>query len=351
MAEMTSRERVLKAMRRETPDRPPLHLSLTPHLRDIYRERVGDVPLMDHFGIDVEHVGAKAPPERPDVSRYYEDRELKPGTTFDSWGVAKEPGSLLHFTHRVSPMAGRPASELKDFPLYDRAHAGCAEGLQERVEAVHARGRAACGSVGHTYETAWQIRGIDDFLVDMATDPDPIEEFVERIAAQNVVLAREFARAGVDVMVYGDDVATQNALMFSPELWRRFFKDRLRRQIRAAKEENPDVLAWYHSDGNIEAIIPELIEVGLDILNPVQPECMDLKGIKERFGDKLAFWGCIGTQSVMPFGTADDVRRTVRETVDLMGPGILVAPTHVLEPDVPWENVEALVEATREYRY
>ena len=351
MSEMTSRERVLKSMRRETPDRPPLDLGLTPHLRDVYRERVGDVPLADHFGLDAEHVGAQAPPERPDVSGYFEGRELKPGTTFDSWGVAQEPGSMLHFTHRVSPMAGRPASELGDFPLYDRAHPGCAEGLVERVEAVRARGRAVCGMVGHTYETAWQIRGIDDFLVDMAVDPDPLEEFVERIAAQNIVLAREFARTGVDVVMYGDDVATQNALMFSPELWRRFFKGRLQRQIAAAKEENPDVLAWYHSDGNIEAIIPELIEIGLDILNPVQPECMDLKGIKERFGDKLAFWGCIGTQSVMPFGTADDVRRTVRETVDLMGPGILVAPTHVLEPEVPWENVEALVEAVKGYRY
>ncbi|MFH0964428.1 MAG: uroporphyrinogen decarboxylase family protein [Planctomycetota bacterium] len=348
---MTSWERVLLAMRRRTPDRPPFALGLTPALMAAFKEKAGDVPLQEYFGMDVAQVDTHSPPRPPAYAHWYEGRTLKEGTTFDMWGVAHEPGSMYHFTHYVSPLAGRPASEVRRYELPDCTNPACFEDLAEDVAALHEKGFPVTGFAGHTYETAWQIRGSDDFLRDMVLDPDPIEELVERITCQNVVVARELAKAGVDVLRCGDDVANQNALMFSPILWRRFFKARLKRVMDAAREVNPDILTWYHSDGKIEALIPELIEIGLDILNPVQPECMDLRTIKERYGDRLAFWGCIGTQSTMPFGTADQVRDTVRQTIALMGPGLFVAPTHVLEPEVPWANIEALVETVKAYRY
>ena len=348
---MTHRERVLTAMRRQTPDRAPLNLSFTPTLQEVFEQKAAGKTLVEYFDLDTKSVPLNPSPEKVDHSHWFEGRTLKEGATFSIWGVASEPGSSYHFTHRVSPLAGRPGPAVKDYELPHRTHPDCFAGLAERVtETVH-DGYAALGTVGHTYEHAWQIRGIDEFLQDMVLDPDPIEDLVERITEQNIVIAREFARAGVDILVFGDDVANQNAMMFSPELWRRFFKGRLRRAIEAAREIKPDILIWYHSDGNVQAIIPELIEIGLDILNPVQPECMDLPRIKEQYGGQLAFWGCIGTQSTMPWGSPDEVRATVRDTIDLMGPGLLVAPTHVLEPEVPWENVLALVETVHEYRY
>ncbi len=106
---------------------------------------------------------------------------------------------------------------------------------------------------------------------------------------------------------------------------------------------------WYHSDGNISDIIDDLIEVGVTVLNPVQPECLDLKWVKDRYADKLAFWGTIGTQSTMPWGTPDDVRNTVKDMIELFGPGLLLAPTHVLEPEVPWENVLAFFDGIEKY--
>ena len=348
---MTSRERVLLAMWRRVPDRPPLYISLTGPLRDALTEKVGEEALREACRSDAVYAAPGPIPEPKDYSHLYEGRELKEGTYINSFGVAHEPGSMYHFTHTVSPFAGRPGSDLQAYELPDRAHPDCFAGLAEKVRQQQQEGVAVVGFAGHTYETAWQIRGVDDFLRDMVLDPDPIEDLVERITEQNIVLAREFAAAGVDVVQFGDDVANQNALMFSPELWRRFFKGRLKRAMDAAREMNPDILTWYHSDGNIEKIIPELIEIGLDILNPVQPECMDLRRIKSQYGDRLAFWGCIGTQSTMPFGTPDEVRETVRNTIALMGPGLLVAPTHVLEPEVPWENIVALVETVRECRY
>ena len=124
----------------------------------------------------------------------------------------------------------------------------------------------------------------------------------------------------------------------------------MQRCSQTVKAVKPDMLTWFHSDGNIEAIIPDLIEIGLDILNPVQPECMDPAEIKRKYGDRLAFWGAMGTQSTMPWGTVDEVRRVVKERIETMGPeGLLLAPTHVLEPEVPWENIEAFVDAVEEF--
>ncbi len=125
----------------------------------------------------------------------------------------------------------------------------------------------------------------------------------------------------------------------------------MRSIISVAKRINPEVIISYHSDGDIEKIIPELIEIGIEVLNPVQPECMNPAKLKNKYGDKLAFWGTIGTQTTMPFGTPQDVRGVVRERIETVGRGggLLIAPSHVLEPGVSWENIFAFVEAVKDY--
>jgi uroporphyrinogen decarboxylase len=179
------------------------------------------------------------------------------------------------------------------------------------------------------------------------------EALLNEVVSRSVFMARRLAEAGVDFIYTGDDVGTERAMLISPATWRRFLKPRLARVIAAARAVRPDIPVFYHSDGYCEPIIPELIEIGVTILNPVQPECMDPAELKRRFGDRLAFWGTVGTQTTMPFGTPDDVRREVRhrfETVGLGG-GLVIAPTQTIEPDVPWENIVAFFEAVEECRY
>jgi uroporphyrinogen decarboxylase len=186
-------------------------------------------------------------------------------------------------------------------------------------------------------------------FMDFVLNPAVPEAVLERITEDNCFHARRLAEAGVDMLRTGDDVGMQDRLMMHPDLWRKFLKPRLAREIAAAREVQPDLPVWYHSDGDISLIIDDLIEVGVTVLNPVQPECLDVVALQREYGDRLAFWGTIGTQTVMPWGTPDDVRRTVREMIELFGPGLVIAPTHVLEPEVPWENVLALFEAVEEY--
>jgi uroporphyrinogen decarboxylase len=140
-------------------------------------------------------------------------------------------------------------------------------------------------------------------------------------------------------------------MMMNPGLWRKWLKPTMKKAIQAAKDIDPELIAYYHSDGVIYDIIPDLIEIGVDVLNPVQPECMDPVKIKKMYGDKLSFWGTIGTQTTMPFGTPKDVENNVKHMIETVGKGggLVIAPTHLLEPEVPWENIEALINSVRKY--
>jgi uroporphyrinogen decarboxylase len=164
-------------------------------------------------------------------------------------------------------------------------------------------------------------------------------------------MAVQSAQAGVDAIGTGDDVGTQRGMLMSPDTWRRWLKPRWAKVIAAAKAVKPDLLVTYHSDGDISTIIPELAEIGIDVLNPVQPECLDVAEVKRLYGDRLAFFGGMGIQTTMPFGTPEDVRAEVHRLIRILGAGggFLIAPTHVLEPEVPWENIRAFFDAVEEY--
>jgi uroporphyrinogen decarboxylase len=204
---------------------------------------------------------------------------------------------------------------------------------------------------GTIFETAWGLRGYEALVLDMMTDNKFAACLLDKITSFSISNACFFAECGADIILTGDDFGMQDRMMISPAMWQEWFKPRYAKLITSVKAINPDVLVFYHSDGMIEPIIPELIEIGVDILNPVQPECMDPKKLKQEYGDRLAFWGTIGTQSTMPFGTTAEVKAVVKERIHTVGEdgGLLIAPTHMLEPDVPWENVLAFFEAVETY--
>ena len=333
------------------------HAGFTPDLGRRMLERLGlgeDGDVAAPLGLYTPVGTTLRPPEdvkRPDFWGYYEDLEVPEGAYLDEAGVLHVPGSLYHFTHYVSPLRNATRREdIESFP-YPSVEGFTDDHMADDVRAAHARSRPAQCLIGHMYETSWQIRGYAEFLTDMIERPEWCEHILDRLTERNLAIAQAGARAGCDILYTGDDVANQNALMFSPEQWRRFMKARWAKVYAAARAIKPDIEIWYHSDGNIEAIIPELIEIGVTILNPVQPECMDLVRIKQKWGDRLVLDGTIGTQSTMPWGTPDEVKRVVRERVRTLGGdgALMLAPTHVLEPEVPIENVLAFVEAAGEF--
>jgi len=326
----------------------------TPDLHPRVVEHIGTEDIAAHYGfLRYRYLSDRRPAELPplDFSPYWARADLPEGTTLDAHGVAMVPSGTYHFWGYVSPL--REATSLKEienYPMDDPAEWDFAPWADEVADA-HANGQPAMTFVGHMYETAWQIRGYEPFLLDTIERPAWAECLLERIFRGNLVRAIAAARAGADLVFCGDDVANQNTLMFSPQTWRTLIHSRWSQVFRAVKDIHPDARIKYHSDGNVLAVVGELVEAGLDILNPLQPEALDVDEVHRRHGDRLTFDGCIGTQSTMPWGTPAEVRARVRDVIDRYGQdgGLIVAPTHVLEPEVPLENIDALVDACREF--
>ena len=330
------------------------YASFTPDLERRVIEHTGTKDYRTHYGmLQTWGVGLRRPENQPpiDYSRCWDGQKLPDGTKFDGYGVAMVPSGFYHFWGYVSPLRNAASlSEIENYPMDDLTTWGASH-MADEVAKAHAAGRVAVGWIGHMYETAWQIRGYEQFLIDTIERPSWAEAMLEKLFRQNMVKAVAAARAGVDMIHCGDDVANQKAMTFSPDVWRRMMLSRWRKVWSAVKEISPATMVWYHSDGNVAQIVGDLIDAGVDILNPVQPECLDGDALHGRYGSRLTFDGCIGTQSTMPWGTSDDVRRRVKEVIDKYGRdgGLIVSPTHVLEPEVPLANIDALCAACREY--
>ena len=242
--------------------------------------------------------------------------------------------------------------EIQRYPLPDFNAEYRYTHLDDEVASVRARNLASVAFMAMTiFETAWQIRGFEPLITDMLTGEDAASCLLDRITDLSTFRARRFATAGVDVIHIGDDVGMQDRMLMSPRVWREWLKPRLARVIDAAREVHPEVVFFYHSDGFIEPIIPDLIEIGINALNPLQPECMDPAVIKKRYGDRLAFWGTVGIQNTLPFGTSEKVEAEIRLRIETVGKGggLYLSPTHVIAPEVPYENLFAFVEAAKKY--
>jgi uroporphyrinogen decarboxylase len=323
-------------------------------LREEFRRQTGEDDYAEHFGLEPRYVGILGTVQPRDFGAYLGDVE---GVHHhDEWGVGAIPSGFHHFQRMVHPLRNATSPrEIAAYPWPDVLAPYRWGAVAEGAERWHERGYAVCagppGSCdGSLFETSWYLRGQEALLIDFLENPDLATAILDTVNNTMIEAARRLAQAGVDVLRLGDDVGSQQTMLMSPATWREWLKPRLGHLIRVAKAMKPDVLVFFHSDGYIEPIIPDLIEVGVDVLNPVQPECMDPALIKREYGKDLAFWGTIGTQTTMPFGTPEQVRATVKERIETVGPqGLLLAPTHVLEPDVAWENVVAFVEAVEEY--
>jgi len=353
MSMLIIRQRMRKVLNKEPVDRIPFEFDFTPPLYEVFKVKTGAEDVAEYFDFDMRYVEIKPNINKKDISAYLPD--LPPEAHVNEWGVAELPGSVFHFVKMLHPLANlKTPKELDRYPFPDftpeerHAHMDIqVKHLKESGYFVVAPG--VNKGIG-VFENAWYMRGLENLLIDFITNPSLAEALLDKVLEVECYLARRYAEAGVDVINFFDDVGTQRGMLMDPNLWRKFLKPRLAKLIATARKVNPNVEVYYHSDGKIEPIIPDLIEVGVTILNPVQPECMNPEFIKREYGRDLTLWGTIGTQTTMPFGTPEEVKDTVRQRREDLGKngGLVLAPTHLLEPEVPWENVLAFVEAARE---
>ncbi len=200
------------------------------------------------------------------------------------------------------------------------------------------------------FERSWLFLGYENLMLALATDIGYVEALMDRILEFHVGLAHRFVELGADAVRTGDDYGSQTNLQFSPKLWRRLIKPRLAKIWEVYREAGITIM--HHSCGNIEAVIPDLIELGLDALHPVQPRAMSIERLSEKFGKQLTFHGGIDTQELLPFGTPDDVVSSIKHCVETLGANgrYIIAPSQEIMNDVPTENIKALVDGIKKYR-
>ncbi len=224
--------------------------------------------------------------------------------------------------------------------------------LRQQVDAIHRAGRAAfvCGGASDV-ETAFALRGRDQFFMDLGYREDWLPVFIDYLADAAAEDMRLAAEAGADIVGIGDDLGSQRGLLINPLQWRELFKPRLKRIIDAAKNANRETSFFLHTDGKVDEIVPDLIEIGVDILNPIQPEVMDPARVKKMYGHDLVFFGAISVQHTLPFGTPDEVADEVKLRMETIGAGggYIMTPSHLINSDIPWENIVAFFDAAAKY--
>jgi uroporphyrinogen decarboxylase len=385
---MDPRERVLTALHGGEPDRVPCTLGF------FAQSLFGATDADEYFGTDVRFVDFAPPAGQDGFLEYLES--LPPGVhvgsaaqvrTYHEWGYhpereearAPRDGSSGRAERQPGGGAGTepwrgmwrgagdgqaPAPRLRGLgkrvsrllpAITDRQrHAH----LQSEIERLHARGLAVAGSPPHLggelFESAWRLRGFELFMKDLVKRPELVDYLLDQLEAMATESARILGRAGVDVLILDDDVAYKDGLLISPATWRRYFKPRLARIIAAAREAAaqqeagaPAVL--YHSDGDFTALLRDLVEIGVDAINPVAPDCMDAASIRSAFGPRLAMWGTVGSAWDWDQGDPEAVRREVEARVHSVGrAGLILCPAYDLDY-TPRENVAAFLAAVREF--
>ena len=357
---MNSRERVELALAHQEPDRVPIDYWASDEITARLLEKLrfsSEEELLGHFDVDFRYIAGP---------RYIGPQlaAREDGSVEDIWGVPRVKVQVGAGEHTGSyreacnpPLKDMTLEEIKAYPKWPDPDWFDYECVREQVAAARATGKCVifmgdrmnrCAQL----KPAMYLRGVAEILMDLAVNPDIAEYLFDRIAEFYLEYARrtfEAAGNGLDIFMMGDDFGTQNGLLMSPDMWRDFLRLDFKAFVDLGHRHGYKVA--HHSCGSIKPIIPDMIDCGLDILNPVQPEVanMDRRELKRLFGDRLSFHGSISIQQTMPFGTPDDVRAEVRERFSTLAPGggFIFCTAHNIQVDTPIENVLALFDAYR----
>jgi uroporphyrinogen decarboxylase len=353
---MNSRQRVLAAVNHEEPDRVPLDFWWSHEMKVRLFHHLGlkdEEELQTYLGSDIRGV---YPTYVGPALRRYED-----GSYEDFWGVIRKPfahGSGGQYDEVVSPPLcdARSLDDVEkirwpspDWFDYDSLIEQCERHKQHAI---------VLGRMGRECQTLfiqlWYLRGLENILLDMITWPDLVEALIAKIMLfrlEHLKRILAVAQGRADILQLADDYGTQDGPIMSPSMWRRFFAPHLKTMADLAHEAGLKV--FLHCDGGIRPIIADLIELGVDILNPIQPSAagMEPQGLKRDFGDRLCFHGAVDTQGTLPLGTREEVVAEVEERIDTLGPGggYILAPVHTVEPDVPIENLLAVYDTAKSF--
>ena len=335
---MTNRERVIRSLNHQESDIVPYSVSMTVEAHEKMARFYDDADFLDKIGNHITAVNRNPVPGS--------DAWVKEGNYRDEFGVVwdRTKDADIGFIHDfiVTP------ENLKSHRFPDPTDPRCYAHLPEALDANP--GQFMRATIGFSlFERAWTLRGMEHLLMDFVERPEFVNEFLDLITGWVLAVVREYNKySKIDAIYFGDDWGQQQGLIMGPRIWREFLRPRLARIYAEVKGSGKFVMI--HSCGDIQEIIPDLIEIGLDVLNPFQPEVMDVHEMKKLYGDRLSFYGGISLQKTLSFGTTEDVCNEVIDRLRTIGKdgGYICNACHAIPRDVPAENIDMLIRTLRE---
>ena len=378
----SSRDRVLTALNHHEPDRVPIDLGgnqtgihkfayqmLLDHLgmeeeiviMDLVQQLAKpSEAVLERLRVDTRYISAKGPDSfKGEVVRRERDGAMWSDFTDEfgvTWSMPDE--HPYYFDISRSPVADLSLDEIKEYPFPKGDDPSRFDGVRERALVIKRETPYAVvsGISGVVYEICWYMRGLERIFMDMMEQPEVLESLIDRTLQFWLDWFRLFLdEVGdvIDVIMIGDDLAGQNGPLFPPRIYRAIVKPRQKRLVQYIKSRT-NAKIWYHSCGSVMEYIPDLLDNGIDILNPVQISAKDMDPgeLKAKFGDVLSFWGgAVDTQHVLPLASPDEVRESVRRNIEAFKPGggYVFNNVHNIQADVPPENVLAMFDAAHEF--
>ncbi len=378
----THRERLLAALNHEQPDRVPIDFGSagpTSITLDAYENLKGLLGVSAETAV-MSKMASVAWPDESILQRFAVDtrgvqpagygggreKNIDENTFLDAFGVTwkRTIGTEdVHFLHVDGPFhGGKPsidAVEAFDWP--DPDNPTLMDGVRERVAEIKGYGQnhaLVLHLPGGVIHRGYAMRGFEPYLKDLYKNREFVTRLMDKLADFWVGVAENMMRAvgpeNVDVAFFGEDLGTQDGCMFDPAMYAELIKPRHRRMVETIKSQT-DAKVCFHCCGSAYHFIDHLIDIGVDALNPVQVSAKDMEPerLKEAFGDRIAFWGGINSQRILPYGTPEDVRAETQHIIDTLGAGggYVLNSVHNIQPEVPPENVVAMFDAGRDHTY
>ncbi|HBG27911.1 MAG: hypothetical protein A2Y10_16450 [Planctomycetes bacterium GWF2_41_51] len=345
---MNPRERVLAILNGEKPDRIPVDLWYTGEIAD-------DLKKHFHVNSDLELYKSMQLDKIVWVMAGYDFKSTDTNRTV--WGVPLKritSGKAVYDEFGEPPLKNYNIDSLDEYPFWPKAENYDYDKARQWAQQAYPN-YVTIGPWISFFEVYCQMRGLQQGLMDLVLEPDLANSILDRIEECQTRMLETFLKAlgdSIDIVFVSDDMGTQENLLISPDIWEKFFKARLARWCDLIHSYGKKV--FYHSDGAVEPLISGLIDCGIDILNPIQRICkgMDTKLLKSKYGDKIVFHGAVENQSILPFGSPEDVAKETKYCLDTLasdGRGYIACSCHNIQAGTPVENIIALAKAVCYY--
>jgi len=362
---MNSKERVFKAFKKMegTPDRVPIQFDLCRQHTESFGRKLGIEPdyalsyyedltyrisaneIRTRMGSDAVVIGGTVPVG-------YTPEIVNEDIYKNEFGMHMKPTSLYVEVVQCPLENATTIGDIENYSFPDPYAIGRFEKAQRDIERF-GNHYFVIGDVEISlFELAWHLTGLEKYMVAMLCDEPWLDVLNDRVEEWSTGLALQLVKAGVDAIWLGEDLGSQTSTLISPEDWRIRFKPRHKRMIERFRMENPDIIVIMHSDGAVAPLLDDFIEIGVDVYNPVQPNVSgsDPKELKEKYGERICFFGGIDQQDLLPSGDIKRIRSEIKERISILGKnrGYLLAPAHILQTDVSADTIEKMIRAAIE---